>query len=124
MSREWRSFTDQQGVQFSTVLTLCKEFGQVGKDRCFQAKKKRVHWRRTKSLVLLSVEIGLFFHRIVRKAFQGSMHGKIYSGGNRRMPLDYQFPISLCPAMKKYNHVFSKAQTKSKCPEFLLHIKA
>ena len=45
------------------------------------------------------------FHRITRKAFQGPTHGRlwcdkmVYSG--RNLPLGFQCPISLHPAMEK-----------------------
>ena len=76
--------------------------------------------------MVLSVEIRLF-NRITRRAFHGPVHERlwcgrmVYSGG--RLPLGFQFPVSLHPAMEKVQPCPQQGPNKSWCPEFLLHIK-
>lgn len=78
---------------------------------------------------MLLVEI-MSFHRIMRQAFHGPMHGglwcgKIYSGEIRRLPLplDFQCPISIRPTMEKVHLVFVKAKTKASVQGFFATLK-
>lgn len=75
-------------------------------------------------LVIAMLPVGMrLFHGIVRKAFHGPTcgrvwYGKIYLGGNRRLPLGFQFPISIHPATGKINLVFIKDKTKARVQSF------
>ena len=75
---------------------------------------------------MLSMGIKLF-DRIAREAFQGPMHGTlwsgkvVYSGGN--LPQEFQFPIFLCPSMEKVQPCPQQGQNESSVLSFCFMLK-
>ena len=68
------------------------------------------------------------FPRTMRKAFQGPTHRRLCCGrmvySHGRLPLSFQFLISLHLTVDKVQPCLQQGQNKGWCPKFLLHIKA
>lgn len=54
----------------------------------------------------------------------GVASGEMYLGGNRRLPLGFQCPISVLPPWKKIQSCLHQGEKQGQGPEFLCHIKA
>ena len=75
-------------------------------------------------LVLLPVGVGLF-HGILRKAFHGPTHERLWSGKIIQVDIDGHPCVSSLPVppWKNSNCVFSKDKTKTSAQSFCLTLK-